>query len=455
MATDIAGLFGLTPESYQMAQDQAAQAQAMKYAEMDPFQRANYGMFLGGKQLGGAIGSALGAQDPMLQQISQQQSLLKSIDFSNLDSIKQAIPQASAINPQLAAALLAKYQEGQKSQAEVFKATREAQTPEQRNAATLAAMEAAPGTPEYAAALKKNMERLTNKTPTSLLEAQAVADAEDAVRQTTPGSPEHTRATATLRALKIGKLQTIEIGLPNNPEMVQKVMVDPFDPQAKPMPIGAPYSRFTSKVSATATTGENQYGSTFGGGVAKDDLALRASAQKAPEMLAAADATEKLLQSNNVITGAGANAKLNVLAFGQALGATGRTTDELIANTQQLQQQRSTAVLSQVKSSGLGTGQGFTDKDLKFLQDSAAGNINLSKETIQRQVEVERKVARALTAQWNKRLGEMPQQVVKPMGLSPVDLPASTSFSSVEEALAAKLPKGTQITVNGRKAIVE
>lgn len=118
MATDISGLFGLTPESYQLAQEKQAQEQALQYANMDPFQRANYGLFLGGRQLGGAIGQALGAQDPMLQQISQQQSLLKSIDFSNLDSIKQAIPQASAINPQLAATLLAKYQEGQTVQAE-------------------------------------------------------------------------------------------------------------------------------------------------------------------------------------------------------------------------------------------------------------------------------------------------------------------------------------------------
>jgi ribosomal protein S18 len=119
MATDIAGLFGLTPESYQLAQDQAAQEQAAKYASMNPFERASYGMFRSGQQIGGAIGQALGAQDPMLQQISQQQSLLKSIDFSNPDSIKQAISQASAINPQLAASLLGKYQESLLSTAKI------------------------------------------------------------------------------------------------------------------------------------------------------------------------------------------------------------------------------------------------------------------------------------------------------------------------------------------------
>lgn len=210
-----------------------------------------------------------------------------------------------------------------------------------------------------------------------------------------------------------------------------------------------------TNVSVGVSTGENAYGTEFGKGIAGQDLAKYNLAQKAPEILAAADTTEKLLQSGKVFTGAGASAKLNVLALGQGLGVTGKNADEVIANTQQLQQQRSQAVLSQIKSSGLGTGQGFTDKDLKFLQDSAAGSITLSKETLQRQVEVERKVARAAAQDWNARLGSMPQKVVGPMGLSSVSVPPQTSFNSVEEANAAKLPKGTVITVGGRRAVVE
>jgi hypothetical protein len=210
-----------------------------------------------------------------------------------------------------------------------------------------------------------------------------------------------------------------------------------------------------TKVSVGVSTGENAYGTAFGKGIADQDLAKYSLAQKAPEILATADTTEKLLQSDKVFTGTGATAKLNLLALGQGLGVTGKTADEVIANTQQLQQQRSQAVLSQIKSSGLGTGQGFTDKDLKFLQDSAAGSITLSKETLQRQINIERKVARAATKDWNTRLGSMPQKVVGPMGLSNIELPPQTAFESVEEATAAKLPKGTAITVNGRKAVVE
>lgn len=210
-----------------------------------------------------------------------------------------------------------------------------------------------------------------------------------------------------------------------------------------------------TKVNVGVSTGENSYGTAFGKGIADQDLAKYTLAQKAPEILATADTTEKLLQSDKVFTGSGASAKLNLLALGQGLGVTGKNADEIIANTQQLQQQRSQAVLSQIKASGLGTGQGFTDKDLKFLQDSAAGSITLSKETLQRQINVERKIARAVAKDWNGRLGSMPQKVVGPMGLSSINLPAQTSFDTVEEATAAGLPKGTAITVGGRKAIVE
>jgi hypothetical protein len=452
----VQGLFGMTPEAYQLNQQAAARQQAAQFAQMDPFQQANYGIYLGANQIGGGIGGLLGAQDPMLQRISQQQALLQEINPSDAASLAAGIKRASEMgNPQLALSLSDTLRNLQKTQAETYKAYKEALSPEQKNAAALADSSAQRGSPEWAQAYKKELDRLTNKTPTAILEAQALADAEQAAKDAPEGSPERARADAIVKALRLGKLQVTETGVPGQPNLMQRVFVNPFDVNAAPVPIGSPYERATSKVSATAVTGENQYGAKFGGGIAEEDLALRKGAVGAKDLLTNAINTEKLLNSGNVITGAGANAKLNVLAFGQALGATGKTTDELIANTQQLQQQRSVAVLQQIKSSGLGTGQGFTDKDLKFLQDSAAGSITLSAETLRRQVEAEKHAAYALAEKWNKRLTTLPQAVVGPMGLSNVELPPNTSFATVQEAMAAKLPKGTRITVGGRSAIVE
>jgi len=84
---DIAGLF-TTPDQYQLAQQQAQQAQALQYAQLDPRAQAQYGFYRGGQQLGGVIGGALGGVDPQLKLISQRQQLASQLDPTNLDTYK-------------------------------------------------------------------------------------------------------------------------------------------------------------------------------------------------------------------------------------------------------------------------------------------------------------------------------------------------------------------------------
>ena len=186
MATDIAGLFGLTPESYKLAQEQQAQAQAMKFAEMDPFQRANYGLFLGGRQLGGALGQALGAQDPMLQRISQRQNLLQQVDLNDPDSLKAAIQRAvQAKDYELASNLTTRYQDTIKlgaeiglKQAQSVAALTDKLTPEQKNAQALADSSGLNrGTVAWAKAYDDALKALTAKTITPHIETVGVAAA--------------------------------------------------------------------------------------------------------------------------------------------------------------------------------------------------------------------------------------------------------------------------------------
>ena len=104
-ASEILGLF-TTPEQYQLAQQQAEEAQAIQYANLSPMARANYGTFRAGQQLGGAIGGALGGKDPMLQKITQRQQIIGMIDPSNPDTYPQAIQAALRGGDQEAAFLL-------------------------------------------------------------------------------------------------------------------------------------------------------------------------------------------------------------------------------------------------------------------------------------------------------------------------------------------------------------
>ena len=76
MATDIVNaLFGVTPDSYRQAQQDRADAQALQYARLDPFEKANFAIGRGAYGLAGAIGGALGGQDPELQRITMRQQI--------------------------------------------------------------------------------------------------------------------------------------------------------------------------------------------------------------------------------------------------------------------------------------------------------------------------------------------------------------------------------------------
>ena len=131
MATsDILGLF-TTPEQYQLAQQQAQQAQAIQYAQLDPRAQAQYGFFSAGQKLGGAIGGALGGQDPQLKLISQRQQLSSQLDPNDPASfMKVAQLAAQSGDPQFAMAVADAGRQMQTGVATARKTTAEAQKAE-------------------------------------------------------------------------------------------------------------------------------------------------------------------------------------------------------------------------------------------------------------------------------------------------------------------------------------
>jgi hypothetical protein len=75
MASEILGLF-TSPEQYRAMQDQQTQREAIQYAGLTPFQRADVSLYTGGKQLGQAVGGLFGMEDPQLRKISMRQQML-------------------------------------------------------------------------------------------------------------------------------------------------------------------------------------------------------------------------------------------------------------------------------------------------------------------------------------------------------------------------------------------
>ena len=170
---------------------------------------------------------------------------------------------------------------------------------------------------------------------------------------------------------------------------------------------------------------EKKYGESFGTQIAQEDVKLRDAAMSAPSQLATIQQSRELLEQGKVFTGAFANQKLALAAAGQALGVTGKDTNEVVANTQRLFANRAKATLDNVKASGLGAGQGFTDRDREFLEKAVLGNIEFTAEALKRQLDIEEKVARGAAQKWNTRIGQIPRSVVEATGITPVDITAA------------------------------
>jgi hypothetical protein len=174
-------------------------------------------------------------------------------------------------------------------------------------------------------------------------------------------------------------------------------------------------------VNVTQST-EKKYGEAFGGKIADRDVALLDTATRAPELASNANRVLSILSQGNVFTGSAADIKLNMA---RALNLAGAGNDEKIANTEMLVSGLARQTLGAVKSSGLGAGQGFTDKDLQFLQDAEGGRITLNAQTIQRLAELSHTAADKSAATWNKRVKEIPKSATEGTGLStePVVIP--------------------------------
>ena len=160
---------------------------------------------------------------------------------------------------------------------------------------------------------------------------------------------------------------------------------------------------------------EKKYGEAFGGKLAEADIGKLSAAEKAPQLAESANRIIGLVSQGNVFTGPVADIKLNIA---RALNVAGTNNQDKIANTEQLIQSTGQSTLDAIKSAGLGTGQGFTDKDLKFLQGIAGGTINLTAQTLTELASLQHRAASRSAESWNKRVKEMPSEVLKGTGLS-------------------------------------
>ncbi len=212
---------------------------------------------------------------------------------------------------------------------------------------------------------------------------------------------------------------------------------------------------------------ENEYNKTVGKGLADTGLALVDAAKGAPEIVRNAQMIRAALDKG-AITGTGANARL---AVQKALETSGIVGPGKAADTQALMAGLGKLTLSGIKTSGLGGGNGFTDKDRTFLQSAISGEIDSTPENLRRVADLSERVATATHAKgqkvlqrWgsNPSLGAVAQDSVidpLPSGVASNTGPAQTFDAlpnpSEFNGKRMRAPDGTIIRSNGKSWIKE
>lgn len=178
----------------------------------------------------------------------------------------------------------------------------------------------------------------------------------------------------------------------------------------------------------TQTT-EKKYGEQFANKMADTDIAKMGVAERAPQQAANANQIIDLVKQGNIFTGPIANVKLNIA---RALNVAGANNAEKIANTEALISASGQGTLNAIKDAGLGTGQGFTDKDLVFLQGIAGGTIDLTPQALTRLATLQHQAATRSAESWNKRVSQLPKSAIEGTGLStePIKIPPLSAATS-------------------------
>ena len=361
MADIVQSLFGISPEMYQQSQQARADQQALQYAQLTPFQQANYAIGRGANMLGGAIGGALGGQDPQLALITARQQISKQINYSDPASIAKGVDMLSQAGDTQGAMMLADVYRKAESES-ALAAQRKAQAGRE-------AKQAVPNEIQIANEIAS--------LETSLLEIE-----------NTPDSPDRTRAKnllnsrlAALRGLTSKAEKTVapnikEIGVAASTR--EPVYLDVNNDQqfiykqgADGKQVRVPFSGGVDRTTATTNVGgvklppgESEFVKELGKIDAKkvgDALVLRdnaASTIKSLNKLAS-------LPDNELITGQFATGRVGVTSLLQTLGLASDTDAKKLATSEQYQKVASDVVLQTL---GGKLGAGFSNDGRKFIQ---------------------------------------------------------------------------------------
>ena len=141
----------------------------------------------------------------------------------------------------------------------------------------------------------------------------------------------------------------------------------------------------------TVPIGDKGYAGAMADLMAKQDAGLIDAARGAGGRIRSSQDVKRILKTEKPITGTAADWRLEAT---KALSTAGIIDGKSVTSTEDLASLLAAQTLDAIKTSGLGSGQGFTDKDRQFLQDARAGRINLNADTLYRLADMNERAAR-------------------------------------------------------------
>lgn len=338
MATDIAGLFGLTPQMYEQGIRQSAMNEGAAYARMAPEDRAIAGIYSAGAGLGRAGGGLLGVEDPQMKLISARQQIISQLDQTDPTSLLRGAKSLSDMGDQQGAFALADYaRKAQESIALSQQRMRE----------------------RAAADPFQKLVESGKYTPASLAEYQRTGLPADLVLYEKAEKP----LAANIKEVGVAETtrEPVYLDVNNDQQFVYKQGADGKQVRV-PFTGGVDRKTSETKVTASASSKGAEEGSkTIAELDAKRLNVAQVSSGKAVEQ---AGLLQELLKTPQPISGSGAPARVGALRVFSTFGLTSPKDDEALGNADKFNALAGERVISFIKALGVNP----TDTDREFAR---------------------------------------------------------------------------------------
>lgn len=339
MADIVQSLFGITPEMYQQSQQARADQQALQYAQLTPFQQANYAIGRGANMLGGVIGRGLGGEDPELARITARQQISKQINYADPASIARGVEMLQQAGDEQGAMMLADvYRKAESERALTQQRLRE----------------------KASADPFQKLVESGKYTPASLADYQVSGKPSDLVLYEKPEKPEKPVAPKIDKiGVAGGSNKAVFLDVNNDLQFV-------YDKDATGKQVRVPYTgpvdQTISKVTATATSAGSKKGAEA---IAElDSKRLNAAQVASGKAVEQAGLLQELLKTPQPISGSGAPARVGALRVFSTFGLTSSKDNEALGNADKFNALAGERVISFIKA----LGSNPTDTDREFAR---------------------------------------------------------------------------------------